>query len=81
MVIRQIRMCAGLVLIGISVASLWLGLGGMLDGEVAQFARQSREVLLRSSNPQGFWLSVLMWLLGGVALGVGGLAMVRRNRV
>jgi hypothetical protein len=64
-------MCCGL-------CSLWLGTQGLLQGEVFLLAKRGQRTVSALGDPAYYWISVAVWLAGGVLLLVLGWRRLRR---
>jgi UPF0716 family protein affecting phage T7 exclusion len=53
---------------------------GLMAGEVLKLSKYGREVILRSAQPERFWLAIGFWSIGAGLLLVTGFKKVTRSR-
>ena len=76
----MIRSIAGYLFIVAGAVSISLAVSGLVSGNVMLFSKPGHKVVALALDPNRFWLSVALWFLGGIALGIGGYVKFLRER-
>lgn len=63
-----LRAVFGVVLLGFAGYALWVAGVGLAEGEILRMGGRPYATFVRSEEPLGYWLHLLCWAAGGLAM-------------
>jgi hypothetical protein len=81
MIRPSIQIAAGLLAIALALFGFWIGVTGLIDGQVSAATRFKHFTVQRDISPGWYWVDVFTWLAGGCGGMIIGILNIREARI